>query len=443
MTHAKTGGTSSGNVRTLMFAPNRSAMWLPLFFTFAMYPIAAWLVLRFAPERYKSQLFAIVNVCGAYVACVAGVIGSRTGLWRAILKVTAGTFACYLLLALINYWFLRQAKRGKEAWGTVALWFPIVVLILIKYIPFVDTLTKPALDSISLSHMAVLFLGISYLTFRLCHLVQEVRNGLVELPTLSEYLSFAFYVPTLSVGPINPYSKYIASYRKPNRDRALKNRAMFRILVGLTKYLFFASILSHFTYSGLLLDGHPHRKVDFAVALFSYTLYLYCNFSGFCDMVIGVSGLLGIDVMENFNVPFASRNLQEFWANWHISLSTWLRDMMFTPMVKLLVRRFGPKSANNVIAFTICFVFIVIGMWHGVGINFALFGLSQGLGLAAVHYYTLFLKKRLGKQGFAAYRANRLIYAAGTITTFVYFSLSLFLFANNWESMQRILKVLV
>lgn len=426
-----------------MFSPNRSAMWLPLFFTFAMYPIAAWLVLRFAPARYRTRLFALVNVLGAYAACVAGVVGMRTGMFRGVLRVTAVAFVCYLLLVLINYWFLSQANKGKESWGVIALWFPIAVLILIKYIPFVEYPFLSALHSISMEHMGALFLGISYLTFRLCHLVQEVRNGQVEMPALAEYLSFAFYVPTLSVGPINPYSRYIASYRNPNHDRALKNRAMLRILVGLTKYLFLASILSHFTYSGLLLDGHPHLKIDFFISLFSYTLYLYCNFSGFCDMVIGVSGLLGIDVMENFNVPFLSRNLQEFWTNWHISLSTWLRDMMFTPLVKLLVRMFGPKSANNAIAFSICSVFIVIGIWHGVGINFALFGLWHGLGLAAVHYYTVFLKKKLGKQGFAAYRANRFIYAIGTVTTFVYFSLSLFLFANSWESMQRIFKVFV
>jgi D-alanyl-lipoteichoic acid acyltransferase DltB (MBOAT superfamily) len=159
--------------------------------------------------------------------------------------------------------------------------------------------------------------------------------------------------------------------------------------------------------------------------------------------VVGISGLLGIDVIENFNVPFASRNLQDFWANWHISLSLWLRGMMFTPMMKVLIRKFGPKSANHATAFSICVVFLAIGIWHGVGINFALFGLSQGLGLAGVHYYTAFLKKKLGKEGLAAYRANRLIYAIGSAMTFVYFSLSLFLFANSWQEMHDIFKILV
>jgi D-alanyl-lipoteichoic acid acyltransferase DltB (MBOAT superfamily) len=357
---------------------------------------------------------------------------------------TVGTaFLVYLLLVLVNYWLLRRAKSRNEVWGTVAFWFPIAALILIKYVPSVQHLFGPTLHGISVTHLSALFLGLSYLTFRLCHLVQEVRNDVVEMPTLSEYLSFSFFVPTLSLGPISPYSKYIASYRSPNRDRTQVNRSLLRILVGLTKFLFLSTLLSQYTYSGLLLDGHPHLKIDLVIALFSYTLYLYCNFSGFCDMVIGVSGLLGIEVMENFNVPFLARNLQEFWNRWHISLSTWLRDMMFTPMVKVLIRIFGPGSANNIIAFSICVVFVVIGIWHGVGVNFALFGLFHGVGLATVHYYTVFLKRKLGKEGFASYRNNRLIYAIGAVMTFIYFSLSLFLFANSWENMRQIFKVLV
>ncbi|MBB6145182.1 D-alanyl-lipoteichoic acid acyltransferase DltB (MBOAT superfamily) [Silvibacterium bohemicum] len=422
---------------------SRNAPLATLLFTFAAYPIAAWLVLRFVRGGLKTWLFALLNVVGAYVACLAALIDNRTAMKPLLLKTVGAAFLVYFLLVLVNYWLLKRTKNGTETWGTVALWFPIAILIVIKYVPILDSSFAPALHAVLLNHVAALFLGLSYLTFRLCHLVQEVRNDLVEMPTLSEYLSFAFFVPTLSIGPISPYSRYIASYRDPIQDPAVKRRALLRVLVGLTKYLFLSSLLSQYTYSGLLLDGHPHHRIDLLVALFGYTLYLYCNFSGFCDMVVGMSGLLGIDVMENFNVPFSARNLQEFWNRWHISLSTWLRDMMFTPMVKMLVRIFGPKSANNAIAFSICAVFVVIGVWHGVGINFALFGLFHGIGLASVHYYGIFIKKRLGKQGFLAYRENRVIGAVGTALTFTYFSLSLFLFANSWENMHQIFKVLV
>jgi D-alanyl-lipoteichoic acid acyltransferase DltB (MBOAT superfamily) len=423
----------------------RLVSWSSLWWIFISYPIVAWLVLRFAPRKQRTWLFAAVNILGAYGACVAALITTQytLGPLLDLMRVVAVGFAAYMVFALVQYWLLLRTHAGGEGWGAVALWFPIGVLILVKYIPPIQRSFGAPLHSVDIAHLSALFLGLSYLTFRLCHLVQEVRNEVVEMPTLAEYLSFSFFVPTLSLGPINPYSKFIGSYRNPDRELTPVNRSLLRIVVGFTKYFFLSSLLNQYTYSGLILDGHPHHKVDLVIALFSYTLYLYCNFSGFCDMVIGVSGLLGIQVMENFNVPFSARNLQEFWNRWHISLSTWLRDMMFTPLVKILVRIFGPKSTNNVIAFSIFSVFIVIGVWHGVGVNFALFGLFHGIGLATVHYYTYFLKKKLGKQRFIAYRENPYIAVVGRVMTFTYFSLSLFIFANSWDNMKQIFHVII
>ena len=82
------------------------------------------------------------------------------------------------------------------------------------------------------------------------------------------------------------------------------SRSLLRILVGFTKYIFLGSLVAQFTYAGLLRDGHPHAVIDLIIAIPAYTIYLYCNFSGFCDMAIGVSGLLGIEVAENFDRPF-------------------------------------------------------------------------------------------------------------------------------------------
>ena len=287
--------------------------------------------------------------------------------------------------------------------------------------------------------MGVFFVGVSYLSFRLVHLVQEVRNELVEMPNVWEYLAFAFFVPTLSLGPISPYSKFISSFREPNRHNTPVGRSMLRILVGFTKYIFLGSLAAQFTYAGLLRDGHPHKIIDLAIAIPAYGVYLYCNFSGFCDMVIGVSGLLGIEVAENFDQPFTSRNFQEFWTRWHITLSTWIRDLVFTPLSKALTRKFGPKSANHVIAVSILISFLIVGIWHGSELNFLVFGALQGAGLVTVHYYTVWLKKKLGRDKFAAYRANGWIKAAATVMTFSYFSLTLFFFANSWEQMHAIL----
>lgn len=419
---------------------------LPLFLTFLIYPLVAWFALSRRRAGKGSALFSIVNILGAYAACVCSFAGfPANGIYAMprLCEVTAVAFLFYVFLLAVNYWLLRSGAKASQLWVALIFIYPLILLIVIKYVPQVQPLFSGALRPIGIPQFSILFVGLSYITFRLIHLAQEVRNELVPMPSLLEYLSFAFFVPTLTTGPINPYSNYLRSLENLDRERTPILRSMLRLIVGLTKYIFLSTLLSQLTYAGLLRDGHPHARVDLLIAFFAYTLFLYCNFSGFCDMVIGVSGLLGIEVMENFNQPFLARNLQEFWNRWHISLSTWLRDMMFSPMVKMLARKFGPQFTPHAIAISIMSVFIVIGVWHGVGTNYAVFGVIEGIGVISVHYYTLFIKKRLGKTGFIKYRDNPIIRAVSTAMTFTYFSFSLFFFANSWSQIQQIFKVLI
>ena len=342
----------------------------------------------------------------------------------------------------MNYAALRLCRRDGVIWPATAFLLPIFFLAYIKYAS--DSLNpfSAVLAPIGLSRFAGFFIGVSYLSFRLVRLVQEVREDEVEMPSIWEYLSFAFFVPTLSVGPISPYSKFIGSLRAPDRQKTPVGRSLLRIVVGFTKYIFLGSLIAQFTYAGLLRDGHPHAIIDLFIAIPAYAVYLYCNFSGFCDMVIGVSGLLGIEVTENFDRPFMSRNFQEFWTRWHITLSQWIRDLVFTPLSILMMRKFGPESANHVLAASIFISFLLVGVWHGRGLNFLIFGALQGLGLVTVLYYTVWLKRKLGRNKFAAYRKSGFVRAVATAMTFSYFSLTLFFFANTWEEMRAIVAAL-
>jgi D-alanyl-lipoteichoic acid acyltransferase DltB (MBOAT superfamily) len=283
--------------------------------------------------------------------------------------------------------------------------------------------------------------GISYLAFRASHLVLEVRNGLVQRPSLCRYLSFCFFLPTVPVGPINPYSNFQRGFAE-NPPGISVGRSLMRILVGLVKFQFFGPICNRLTYSGLLLDSHPHPWIDLPVSILFYYLYLYCNFSGFCDAAIGAAGLIGIPVAENFNDPFAARNVREFWNRWHITLSQYLRDVLFAPLSKYFIRLTGPIHANQAIALTIFIVFVVIGIWHGVGWNFAAYGAVHGIAVVTNHYYTLGLKHWLDREGFKAYNANRWIKAIAVTLTFCFCAASLFLFANTIEDMKTIFSML-
>jgi D-alanyl-lipoteichoic acid acyltransferase DltB (MBOAT superfamily) len=159
-------------------------------------------------------------------------------------------------------------------------------------------------------------------------------------------------------------------------------------------------------------------------------------------MAIGAAGLIGIPVPENFQDPFSARNLREFWNRWHITLSQYMRDVVFSPLSKYLARLMGPSQVNQAVAVTILVVFLLIGIWHGTGWNYAAFGLLQGVGVITTHYYTLGLKRWLGRDGFKAYNANPWIRAIGIVITFCFFSATLFFFANSPQDIKEIFLVI-
>jgi D-alanyl-lipoteichoic acid acyltransferase DltB (MBOAT superfamily) len=416
---------------------------LRLLVPFALFPLFSALVFRFAPPAAKWKLFTAVNTFGVLGLCL---LTSMTGLyfWQlgAYLRIAVPVFGIYLLVVFLHYVLLRSCIRRAGWIPSVALLFPIAVMLVVKYAPGISEPFQSQLRFIGKRHIVEFFVGISYTAFRLSHFALEVRNDVVPMPSIWEYLSFALFVPTLLVGPISRYSVFRESLYHPDREQTPAGRSALRILVGITKYLFLASMIEQLSYRGLLLDSHPHPWIDVPVAAVAFYLYLYLNFSGYCDMAIGTAGLIGIRVDENFNHPFASRNIQEYWTRWHITLTSYMRDMVFSPLSKALGRRFGPQATPHVIAFSILAVFVAMGAWHGLLWNFLIYGSLHGIGVASCHYYTIWLKKRLGKKGYAAYHNSSWIRAAGVAVTFAFNTFTLFFFANDLETARRILAVL-
>ena len=340
-----------------------------------------------------------------------------------------------------QYLTLRCFANGEGWKPWIAFYTPIVALLVVRYIPL--AVKSKLLGSIFPDHPNLNFalIGISYLAFRSSYLVLQVRNGVVPMPDFFSYLGFCFFLPTMPVGPINPYSNFNRAF-DVSPPVIPAGRAMLRIIVGLVKYQFLGNICNQLSYSGLLMDDHYHGWFDFAVAVVFYYLYLYCNFSGFCDAAIGVAGLIGIPVAENFDNPFAARNMREFWNRWHITLSHYMRDVVFFPLSQFLTRLLGPSNINHAVAISVAVVFLLIGIWHGVGWNYAAFGAVHAIGVVGNHYYTIALKKWLGRDGFRAYNANPWIHLAAVAITFCYAALALFLFANSFTEMKQILSAI-
>jgi len=391
---------------------------------------AALLVYAFACR------FAIRSLGGIWREVVfAGL--NIAALDRFLLQQSRVMLVLYLALVSCQYAMLRafSEKKGWLPW--LAFFAPIAALIFVRYTPdfaYAGLARAPGMAWVS---GGLALVGISYLAFRCSRLVLEVRNGTVKKPNFPEYLNFALFLPTMPVGPINTYENYRRGFQPQPYDVPI-GRAALRILVGLVKYQFLGGLCNQLGYSALLRDDHPHPWMDLPVAMGFYYLFLYCNFSGFCDMAIGAAALIGIPVPENFDNPFAARNVKDFWNRWHITLSTWMRDVVFSPLSKYLVGKFGIALANHAIALTIVIVFLLVGIWHGVGWNFAAYGAVHALGVVANHYYTIFLKKKLGREGMKAYNENQWIHSAAVGLTFCYCAASLIFFANTFPQMKEI-----
>ncbi len=397
---------------------------LSIIIIFAYVLLGRWIVRR-PVSRRQDILFGGLNLGGVYLLFFQG-----KGFYFNVF------FLVYLGLVILQYLLLRlfSQRGGWLPW--LAFLCPIMALIVIRYG------TASLFAKLRLPFpIAPYFVGISYLAFRSSQLVLLVRNEVVPAPGFWRYLSFCFFLPTLQVGPISPYTEFHRAFTPAPVDIPAA-RAGMRLLIGIIKYQFLGALCNQLTYSGLLLDDHLHSWLDLPVAMVFYYLFLYCNFSGFCDMAIGAAGLIGIPVADNFDNPLLARNMREFWNRWHITLSQYMRDVVFAPLSKALVRLLGPARLNHALAITITVVFLLLGIWHGVGWNYAAFGLAQALGVVTVHYYTIFLKQRLGRERYKTYNENRWIHAAAVTVTFCYYAVTLFLFANTGAQMKQILSCL-
>lgn len=393
------------------------------------YVLCCRIVMRQLTGRGREFCFAVFNLAGVFAFLFYGGKEHFALRFGVYLVLVGGMYLALLLFA---------ERRGRWPW--LAFFAPIAALILFRYVPGAAYM---ALGEALGKHWRGVpnMIGISYLAFRCSRLVLEVRNGVVKKPGFLEYLNFAFFLPTMPVGPINTYANFRRGFEATPYTVPIGSAAL-RILVGAVKYQFLGNLCNQLTYSGLLLDEHPHHAMDLPVAMLFYFLYLYLNFSGFCDMAIGAAAIIGIPVPENFDNPFAARNVKDFWNRWHITLSVWMRDVVFSPLSKFLVGRMGPRLADHAVALTITVVFLLVGIWHGAGWNFAAYGAVHALGVVANHYYTSFLKKRLGRDRFKAYNENRWIRAGAVALTFCYCGASLVFFANTFPQLRDILAIL-
>lgn len=233
--------------------------------------------------------------------------------------------------------------------------------------------------------------GLSFYTFQgFSYSIDHYRNPDKPARGFMEVLAYVSFFPTILSGPILREHDFFPQLeqRRP-AEAADFNEGMAYIISGLFKKVVLASYLSEHIVDGVFTSPQDYSSLAVLVGVYAYTIQIYCDFSGYTDLAIGIARLMGFKLPFNFNAPYKATDLQEFWHRWHITLSTWLRDYLYIPMG-------GSRRGNRYVNLFI--TMLIGGMWHGCGLTFIVWGGLHGLGLAVVHAFKQIRKTILGQR---------------------------------------------
>lgn len=297
--------------------------------------------------------------------------------------LSIGVLALDVLLIGITWMLARSGRLG----GLPGVgWISVLVIILAgAKLPQVQEVTGPAT-----------WVGISYLGFRLIHIVFDARNGKLNDATLPETLVYALHPATLIAGPIDRLQH---STDEQRCERAEPNHYMadgvWRIFVGVFKKVALGNLCYLFIAAHDITKPPNNQYQGIAwLWLVVYSFYLYFDFAGYSDIAIGSARLMGMRLPENFANPYLQPTITRFWQAWHITLSNWLRDYLFFPISRGLLKRFGSRAATPILFISHLTTMLLCGLWHGIGGGFAVWGLWHGFGLF-VHSQFIVLRRRL------------------------------------------------
>ncbi len=255
----------------------------------------------------------------------------------------------------------------------------------------------------------ILPLGISFFTFQTLGYIIDVYNDEIKpSQDILEFTTYVTYFPKLLAGPIERAQKFLPQIEtKRLFDYHLAVDGMRQILWGLFKKVIIADSCAAIV-NPIFENYQNYSGSTLFLGMFFYLFQIYCDFSGYSDIAIGVSKLFGIRLMKNFATPFFSTNISDFWRRWHISLTSWMMDYVFTPM-SFMLRRY--KKIGLIIS--IITTFIIVGLWHGANWTFIFYGLLNGLYFIPIVFKGTINKSSVSAEGRVLPSLNDLMYMSG------------------------------
>ena len=295
----------------------------------------------------------------------------------------------YLLAFIVYQYFLVfLAQRIEAKWLKPLVFLSILPLVINKVF---------ALTSLHL----LAFIGISYMSFKTIQIMLEISDGLIkEKISVKDYLQFLLFFPTVSAGPIDRSRRFLKEINEvmPRKEYLeLAGDGVYRIVLG----LLYKIVLSTYVYQILLALNNTDIVVYSIKYMYLYTLYLFFDFAGYSLMAVGSSNILGIQTPMNFNKPFLSVDIKDFWTRWHITLSTWLRDFVFSRVLMQVIRKKWFKNRLHNATYAYMVNMLVMGFWHGLSVSYIVYGFYHGVLMAGFEVYqkkSNFYKKNKNKK---------------------------------------------
>jgi alginate O-acetyltransferase complex protein AlgI len=284
------------------------------------------------------------------------------------------------------------------------------------------------------SAMDIPWLGFSYLAFRLLHVVRDRQSGKLPTYSLGEMVGYAIFFPSFIAGPIDRSQRFLPELHTPVNNKNLVAGGQ-RILFGVFKKFVVADSLALIALNGQNASQSTSTLWTW-VLLYAYTLRIYLDFSGYTDIAIGLGRLMGFNLPENFDRPYLKQNLTAFWNSWHITLAQWFRAYYFNPLTRALRIRANKLPAWTIILFCQLTTLVLIGLWHGVTWNFAVWGAWHGVGLFIHNRWSNWIRPSTGKiEGHPS--LARVMQVGGWFLTFNYVALGWVWFALPNLSLAR------
>ncbi|HXY34983.1 MAG TPA: MBOAT family O-acyltransferase [Planctomycetaceae bacterium] len=385
---------------------------------------AAVIVFHLAPGKWLRQ----VILAGTSALFLAPLVPDLRS-WEWFATVLAGT---YLALVVVR-------ARPRGAYVAIAATLVLVLYLYLKrYTLLADFIPFPLAWDLRLHPVELV--GLSYMLFKFLHMLVDQWQGQLAPFNLWTYLNYQLSFFTITAGPIQRYNDFLRYWEEMDLQPSETRESLLywiRILTGMIK----VGVLGAYAEWAFNAANRAHLVPTLSeamVCLYAYPVYLYFNFSGYTDIVLGAGGLLGFRLPENFNRPWLSRNVLDFWDRWHITLTHWIRDYIFMASYKVAATKF-PGGARYWSYALLFFALFVAGVWHGTTDGFVMFGALNGLGAAATRAYGDVLRATLGRQRLHAYLKNPTVRLIAIVVTLHYVCVCQLFFATDLDRALQVL----